>query len=219
MAESLGLTSEIFTYDNLVAGDFPIIAEEITVISGQNLDKGTLIGKITRAVGSATADAGNTGNGTASAVTGGDNTKIGIYTLTCVEAATNAGRFKVIDPDGERLDDLTVAVAYSTEHIGLTISDGSADFIVGDKFTIEVTAGSGKYTKALAASTDGSENYENMCILAKDTDASSADVVTTGWFSGEYNENKVTFGTGLTYANSKSELRKYSIYLKEATQV
>lgn len=219
MAESLGLTSESYTYDNLLAGDFPIIAKEIVVISGQDLSKGSLIGKITKIVGSAVAGDGDTGNGTVSAIVGGHATKLGTYSLECVEASAHAGRFKVLDPNGVRLDDLTVAVAYSNEHLGLTISDGAADFIVGDTFTIAITEGSGKYTLALAASVDGSELYENMCVLAKDTDASSGDVTTTGWFSGEYNENKVTFGTGVTFANSKNELCKYSIYLVEATQV
>ena len=217
MAESFGLTSESYAYENLKSGDFPIITKEITLISGQDLDKGTLIGKITKVVGGAVAGT-NTGNGVFSAVTGGHKTKIGTYTLTCVEASADAGRFKVIDPDGYRIDDATVAVAYSNDHLGFTIADGSTDFIAGDSFTIAVTAGSGKYTLALAASVDGSELWENMCILADDIDASSGDIVCTGWFSGQFNENKVTFGTGITYASSVDELCKYNIFLEAATQ-
>lgn len=220
MTESLGLTSESYTYDNLMAGDFPIIARGITLISGQNLSKGTLIGRITKSVGAATADESNTGDGVAGAVTGGSQIKIGVYTLTCIDASVSGSEvFSVIDPDGQQLEDLTVGVAYSNNHFGLTIADGDTDFVAGDKFTITVSAGSGKYTKALLASTDGSQQYENMCILAKDTDASSGDVVTTGWLTGEYNENQVTFGTGFTFANSKHELAKYGIHLKSATTV
>ena len=216
MAESLGLISESFAYENLRSGDFPIIPKEITIITGQNHTKGTLIGKITKVVGVAVAGVGNAGDGIFSAVVGGHKTKIGTYSLECVEVV--AGRFKVIDPDGVRLDDTIVDVAYSNEHLGFTIAAGALDFIVGDTFTIAITAGSGKFTLALAASVDGSELYENMCILAKDTDASSADVTTTGWFSGQYNENKMIFGAGLTYDNSKNELCKYNIFLESATQ-
>jgi len=39
--------SETFTHDNLLAGDYPNIADEGTLISGQNLVRGTLIAKIT----------------------------------------------------------------------------------------------------------------------------------------------------------------------------
>ncbi len=33
--------------DNLLAGDFPIVTESVTIISGQNLKRGTLLGQIT----------------------------------------------------------------------------------------------------------------------------------------------------------------------------
>lgn len=47
MAESLGLNSETYSPDNLIAGDYPIITEGITLITGQNLSRGALLGKIT----------------------------------------------------------------------------------------------------------------------------------------------------------------------------
>jgi len=40
-------TSESYTPDRLHAGDFPIRSLDITVISGQNLTRGALLGKIT----------------------------------------------------------------------------------------------------------------------------------------------------------------------------
>lgn len=36
-----------FTADNLIAGDYPLKAVEITVISGQNISRGDVLGKIT----------------------------------------------------------------------------------------------------------------------------------------------------------------------------
>ena len=220
MAESLGLTSEAYAFDNIVAGDYPIVSRSIELITGQNLVKGTVIGRITMAVGAATKGAGDTGNGVPGAVTAGDAIKLGVYTLLCHDASVSGSEiFTVFDPDGVRLEDLTIAVAFSNAHFGITIADGSADFIVGDSFTITVAAGSLKYTQALSASKDGSQLHKNMCILAKDTDATSADVTTTGWITGEYNENSVTFGTGLTYDNCKFELAKYGIFLKESLSV
>ena len=213
MAESLGLTNDSFSFENLISGSFPIIARSITLLSGENLTKGTLIGKITRSTPTTGTKTG-TGDGTMTGVVGGKETKIGIYTILCIEDSGSGNEtWSVHDPDGVRLQDATTGVAYSNSHLGFTINDGGTDFIAGDYFTITVAAGSGYYKKALLASVDGSGNYENMAILAKDTDASGGNIVTTAWLSGQYNENKVTFGTGLTFANTYDELKKYSIYL------
>lgn len=42
-----GFSSETFTPDLLIAGDHPIRTVEVTVVSGQNLVRGALLGKIT----------------------------------------------------------------------------------------------------------------------------------------------------------------------------
>jgi hypothetical protein len=112
------------------AGD-PLFFTQATGV----IDAGVAGGARTGAI---VADGGNTGDGAPGAVTPGTAAIDGDYLLECVEAQANAGRFKVIDPNGERLDDLTVAVAYSNNHFGLTIADGATDFVVGDKFTITI---------------------------------------------------------------------------------
>ncbi len=38
---------ETFTPDNLIAGDFPVVTDEVTIASGQNLVRGSALGKIT----------------------------------------------------------------------------------------------------------------------------------------------------------------------------
>ncbi len=39
--------SETYTPDKLIAGDFKLVTGEVTILSGQNLSKGALLGKIT----------------------------------------------------------------------------------------------------------------------------------------------------------------------------
>lgn len=39
--------TEIFTADNLIGGDYPVVTESVTVLTGQNLVRGTVLGKIT----------------------------------------------------------------------------------------------------------------------------------------------------------------------------
>lgn len=67
------------------------------------------------------------------------------FTLAVTAAvAGNGGVFSVTAPDGTALAAATVGVAYTTQ-IKFTIADGTADFIVGDSFTVIVAAGDGQY--------------------------------------------------------------------------
>jgi len=119
---------------------------------GTNYEAGVIGGDGSTAF-SGTANT-NTGNGTISAVTIGANCQVGAYRLICSAAATNSGTFQVFDPAGRRLADLTVATAYAGQ-IGLTVADGSADWIVGDDITVTVAAGN--YDAYDAAGTDGTQ--------------------------------------------------------------
>lgn len=214
MSESLGTTQESFVPDRLMAGD-DFITDSITLISGQNLTRGALLGKIT--LGAVTeTHAGNTGNGvlTPDATTPVlANAQAGVYTAKCIAAATNSGTFLVFDPKGDQIGELVVGATFA-DQIKFVIADGATDFIVGDTFLITVAAGSGKYTLSLLAAVDGSQ-YPTA-ILARDTNAAAGDIVTTVYLAGEFNSNAITFGTGQTAANTKEALRLLDIYLKTA---
>lgn len=58
--------------------------EKVTILSGEDVVLGEVLGEIKRALGSESAGAGNTGNGTLSAITLGKKAKIGDYALECV---------------------------------------------------------------------------------------------------------------------------------------
>lgn len=140
--------------------------EKVTILNGESLSLGSVIGKITKSC-PATGTAGtNTGNGTCTSVTAGAKAQIGTYTLTCTAAATNAGTFQVKAPGGEILPPATVAVAYTNDHINFTLNDGTTDFAVGDSFTIAVAAGSSKCVEVEAAAVDGSQDAYGFVIAA-----------------------------------------------------
>lgn len=92
----------------------------------------------------------------------------------------------------------------------ITIASGAGELTRGTLLG-KITS-SGKYVKSLAASSDGSE--VPVAILAEDVDATSADVVTVAYESGEFNVNDVTFGTGHTEASVTDALRTLSIVFK-----
>jgi len=135
--------------------------EEVAILAGsgaaRQLKLGQVIGKRTLGAVTTVAETGNSGDGDVGTVTLGPKALAGDYVLTCVEAATDAGRFKVIAPDGNRLDDLTVGVAYSTDHINLTVEDGEDDWASGDFITVSVAAGDGKVVGLDLAAENGSQ--------------------------------------------------------------
>lgn len=158
------------------AGEF-IVAEatgtrsrEIgTLITGQDLEAGTVLGRITKGVAAAAAVAGNTGNATITAApTVGAGAKPGVYRLT----ALSATRFMVQDPDGVALPNAVAGTEYTT-HLTFTITAGGTAMVAGDSFTITVAAGSGKWTQFDQDGTDGSETAAG--VLIDNVDATSAD--------------------------------------------
>ncbi len=146
--------------------------ESITVLAGSGSDRtlaiGEVFGKRTKSDVVAAADGGNTGDGTAGAVTLGSKAEPGTYTLTCIAVAVNAGTFQVQTPNGYRLPDLEVGQAYAGDHLNLTLSDGAADFVVGDKFTVDVS-GDGKVLALDLSGVDGSQ--EAVGVIADDVTA------------------------------------------------
>jgi len=209
---------DTFTPDNLIAGnDVPLLVKGVVLEAGQGvLKRGTVLGKITKAIGNVSADAGNTGDGTVTDVSLGSTAKLGTYTLECIAAAANGGTFKVIDPDGIRLDDAVVGMAY-TGPISFTINDGETDFAVGDKFTIEVIAGSGRYKIVNSANVDGSQEAD--CILADDVDTGDAgateEVVAVAYRSGHFNRQALIFGGTDTADIHEAKLRELGIFLSD----
>lgn len=96
---------------------------------------------------SASKSGGNTGNGTlvldaTSPVQ--PNAIAGAYTINCITASTNAATFRVSDPMGRVLGDVSFsgsgASATFNDQIKFAVTDGSTDFVVGDGFVVTVVA-------------------------------------------------------------------------------
>jgi hypothetical protein len=78
--------SETTTYDKLFAGsEKRPVHKTGTVKSGESLLKGSVVGEIKKAVGSITADPGNTGEGEIASFELGDGAKIGDYAVECIK--------------------------------------------------------------------------------------------------------------------------------------
>ncbi len=70
----------------------------------------------------------------------------------------------------------------------------------------------GKYGISLSAEITGSEVAR--AVLAKDADPSGGDLSAIIYDEGEFNENRITIGTGHTLASIREDLRAVGVHLK-----
>lgn len=202
--------------DQLIAGVYPRVTADVTVTSGATvntltvLPRGTVMGQQTIGAATAAAHAGNTGNGTISAVTIQSTTaKSGVYNVRFTAATT----FSVFDPYGhEELNGVTGA-AYVGD-LGFTITAGGTPFAAGDSFQITVAAGTGNFIPSIATAKDGSQVPSG--ILVDDCNPSAGAVNAGIYQTGEFNQNAITFDTSWTVATLLQPLRVQSIFLKGA---
>lgn len=202
------IVTDAYVPDQLIAGQLQLVTDTVTITGAAAFKRGTVMGQIT--VGAATAAAkagGNTGNGTISAVTRAPGAKTGVYTVRF----TAATKFTVEDPDGFVLSvDGATGTAFADD-LGFTITAGGTAFVAGDGFDITVAAGSGKYTIATAAATDGSATP--VAILTDDVDVTDTDKLGGIYRMGQFNGNALTLGAGITLAAAKDALARRNCYV------
>lgn len=174
-----------------------ISREAITVLSGQNLVVGTVLGRIETAAATAVAHAGNTGNGTMGAITEGAGLHEGIYVLKITKAAANAGDFQVANPQGSIIGIGSVAEAFNSGGLAFTLADGATDFVVGDSFDITVAAGSKKYVAHDPAAIDGSQKARGILFDAVNATLGDKPGVAIERMA-EVNGDEITWKTGIS---------------------
>ena len=119
---------------------------------------------------------GNTGDGTVTNVpitSGG--VRVGRYTITIIEPATNAGVFTLEDPDGNEIGSGAVGVEYSANGLTFTVADGATDFASGDQLYIDVTADAGAEILGLSvrdpsldvSNSDAFARYDSVPIMTQ----------------------------------------------------
>lgn len=182
--------------------------DAITLSSGENLVAGAVLG--VKETGTPTATAGapfstdgtTVGNGTVSAVSADAGAMAGDWQVEITGSGATAA-FRVRKPDGTIDGTGAVGTAYNgTGSINITIADGSTDWAANHIIPVSVEYDENdsalEYVEYDPDGTDGSQNIAG--ILMKNTDATSADVVTTALKRGpaSVNANDLTWITGIT---------------------
>ncbi len=154
----------------------------------------------------AAADGGNTGDGTftvASVVAGDVIPLVGAYNLECTVAVVNGGVFKLVDPNGNIVADnlvtivgAGVATVFNIAGMTFTITDGAADFIVGDKASLTVVADGDAVIFAVAGV--GGAQIPSMVLTYESVQTGVVDVSARAMVSGQVRREKLVIDAGGT---------------------
>lgn len=208
------------TFKNLIQSD-DITTRKVTITGSAALLAGTVLGAVLLAAAATvtpgtpvSGSGGTVGNGAVGTWTSDDGAMEGTWTLEITAAASNAGKYKVVRPDGTVDGVGTVGVAYNGQLNG-TLADGSTDWSVGDVVPIAVSYDRTalKWKKSLAAATDGSQ-YPDM-VLAQNADASAADVEAIAYETATVVGSALILGTGHTIASIREGLRRRGIKIDD----
>lgn len=191
--------------------------EQVMITGNAALKAGTVLGRLTAASAEAVAaadpaNAGGTGALTLANPATGADVKEGEYTIVCIEPATNGGKFRVEDPEGNEVGTATVGQAF-TKQVKFTIADGATDFIAGEKFTVTVETVPGAYGALDLSAANGLKKA--AAILFEGCDPSDGDVrrVITARDS-EVRESALIWPVGITATqkqNAFDQLRAFGI--------
>lgn len=179
----MSVTNEPTVLDDFLKDEEEIILfsrEKETLLSGQNLLIATVVAKVMLSV--PTTGVRSVAKGICTAVTGGVDTLLGDYVVTCTleNAGAQDGIYRVESPNGAVLGDMVVTAglagtgSFTDPQINLTLTYDTAYNVIGDTFTISVTAGSKKLVAVDFNAISGSQTA--FGILIADYDASDADL-------------------------------------------
>lgn len=137
---------------------------EIGMLLGTTLTSGAAV---------ATADAGNTGNGTVDSLTVDGSADTGTYTIEIVKAVAAGGEYVFKNSDGAVLGYGVVGNAFSEAGVSFIVSGGAVDWAVGDTVSLAVS-GTVQYKISDPAATDGSDDIAAVVIENKSLEAATA---------------------------------------------
>lgn len=214
------LSTATYAPDALVDGNHHLlVGRVVTIASGQNLKRGSVIGKVT-AANSATLPVGGSSNGGVvnfGTITPDATAKDGSYSVavTTAKDGDTGAKFTVTAPGGQTATG-TMGVAFAALGLAFTITDGLTTDAseVGDVYTFTVTAANGEYKLSASAANDGSQTPD--LILAEDCNATAGDKTALAYERGDFNANALTLGTGHTVASIREGLRAKGITILPA---
>jgi hypothetical protein len=184
----------------------------VTVLSGQNLGAGAIIGSVLSGTIASAVKASGANTGTGTCVVDGTTpiqprAKLGTYTLRF----TTTTNIRLEDPDGKVLGDYAIGGSNGnsvtiTEQIKVAVTQASTTFAAGDGFDVTISAITEKVAEYNPTATNGSQIATGIMYGAvnatggdKKGVANTRDMI--------FNSNLVTWKSGLTTAQKALALQ------------
>lgn len=205
---SLIETSKIVAFVLSEADGFLSRENAVVTQAGTAVKSGALLAQVDAGAGTYAVDAGATGNPTAGTVVIGAAAIPGVYTITF----TAATKFDVEDPNGVKIGSGTLGTAFSKAGLGVTLTAGGTAAVAGDRATITVAAGSGKYVPYTAGAAAGPA----AALLYQSLPAATGDVKAVV-FTNDCEVNRALL-TGLD-ATGEANLRALGIKVRGAASL
>ncbi len=217
-------TSGIVVWDPVFDDETLTSPGALTYVKGTVLARKSVEDAVVSAAGSNTGD----GTVTLSTVAAGQVVPVvGAYVLEVTTAVANGGVLKLVDPNGALVTSdliMTVGAGAATvfEVAGLefTVTDGAADFIVGDSFTLTVAADGNMVAYDRAGAGGAQLPIE---VLTQDEEfAGAGDQPVRPLVSGRVRRNDLIIhgvGVGVLTDAEVDSLRDFSIIAQPTTQL
>lgn len=201
--------------------------ELVTFAGAATLAAGTLLARLadTLAVVASAVSGGGTGTVTLATVVAGQVPLVGVYTLTCLLAITNGGKWSLKDPNGAIIaDDLEqtvgagAATVFNVGGLQFTITDGGTDFVAGATATLTVSS-NGKLVPYAAAGAGGAQ-FPRAVLASALTAAGAGDVFARPIVSGTVAKERLVINGGGSISDALlDELRRTGIIAESVTQL
>lgn len=193
--------------------------------------EGTILARQTDALTVTASAVSGGGNGTVTAASvdvGPIVPLVGVYTLTCVAAIANGGKWKLTDPNGEIVaDDLEMTVGagaatvFKVGGLVFTITDGGTDFSAGATATLTVAA-SGKLVAYSPSGAGGAQKPVGILTYPV-SKPSASDITVRVFVRGLVDRKRLVIDADGNDSNITDaildELRKMGITTDKVTQL
>lgn len=222
------LTSTPLDQGSVQVGECEFKDELVTFAGIATYPEGTLLARRADALAVTASAVSGGGNGTVTAATvveGPVVPLVGVYTLTCLLAITNGGKWRLTDPNGAIVaDDLEqtvgagAATVFEVGGLQFTITDGGTDFSAGATATLTVAA-DGKLV-AFAPGGAGGAQIPKFVLAKALTSTGAGDFPTRPIIKGRVAKERLSIVGGGTVTDSMiDQLRSYGIIAESVKQL
>lgn len=223
-------------YDNILAGTFPIVKESVTIGKSQTLEAGALLGKKTAAASAVARKtsvtfSGTSASGSAAATLDVDGKDYPFATTSGdTAAAVASGIAALVNADADAVVSAAAAngkltltfkaagYAANAVQVSVAVTDSAITAGAVSDDVVGLDANDGEYVLCDSSVSDGSQKPAAILLepVTTGTDETAGAVV---GLTGEYNENKMTFGGSDTAETHRAALRVLGIFLKTNVSV